>query len=779
VKIDGDRPARPVASPWRVRRRVVAGVGAALLAGLVGYSAVQLRRFDQADVRRATLIHSAGQALTPGMHVGLADLAGTLARLKYRETRARPVEPGQFQRPAGAWEIVIRGLGPTGGAALPSRVRLEVEGDRLVRMLREGRPVDLVALEPEVLTSIDDRPRDQHRPVHVSEVPRVLRDAVLAAEDHRFFDHRGVDVHALARATWANLRAGRVVQGGSTITQQLVKIRLLGPGRTIGRKLLEAWLAALIEWRYPKEHVLEAYLNEVYLGQHGSLPVRGVGAAARVYFGKEVHQLGLAEAAMLAGMIRAPNSYSPATNPVRVRERRDRVLARMRELGMIDELSYRAARRLAVRPIPARTPGERAPYFTDLVRQELEQWLGADAIGSGRRARVHTTLDLTLQRFAEAAVARGLDRLERQVPRLLRSAPADRLQAVLIALDPPTGRVRALVGGRDYGGSQFNRAVHARRQPGSAFKPFVYVAALTAGAGRPPAFTAASRVDDLPLTITVGRRAWSPRNYADRYDGRVSVRQALERSLNTATVRIAQGVGLPAVIDTARALGIESSLEPVPAVALGAFEVTPLELARAYLPVANGGIRPSGPATVREVFTDDRSGSLIAADVRRTRVLAAGEAYLLTSLLEGAINSGTGAPARALGVPGSVAGKTGTTNDGRDAWFVGYAPTLLALVWVGFDSGSPHHLSGAQAALPIWADFMARALTTYPAPPFVVPDGVSVASIDPTTGKLAGPYCPLVVSEMFLAGTEPEPCDEHGATRWLTDWWRRLRDWLR
>jgi penicillin-binding protein 1B len=765
------RPVGPLAAV------ALAGAGLLVLAAvtLATYTAVELARFARSEAVRRTVVYAAGQMLAPGVSVRAVDLAGTLARLKYRETSGPPGAPGQFRRTAAAWDIYARGLEDDLGRT-PALVRLELRGDRIARVLRDRKPVDVLRLEPEVLPGGGDRGED-YRPVRLAEVPPALRQAVLAAEDHRFFEHGGVDLRGLLRAAWVNVRRGRVSQGGSTITQQLVKNRLLGSRRTLGRKLREAWLAAVLEWRYSKAEILESYLNEAYLGQRGSLAIRGVGAAARAYFGKEVHQLTLGEAALLAGMIRAPNSYSPTLNPERARQRRDVVLARMRELGQISEAQYAAARAEPVRVQARPAPGRWAPYFADYVQLELEEQVG-DRDDEAAGARILTTLDLTLQRFAEAAVARGLERLEARWPRLRRADPAHRLQAVLVALHPSTGHVLALVGGRDYQSSQFNRALHARRQPGSAFKPFVYLAALRA---RPdgPAFTAATLVDDEPVTLTVNGQPWTPRNYDDVYAGRVSVRRALELSLNAATVRIAQEVGLPEVIEAARALGLTSPLRPVPAVALGAFEVTPLELARAYLPLANGGRRLEALTSVRAVY-DPQGNALAVAEPESRPVISAAEAYLVTSLLQGVLNAGTGVAARSLGVTGPLAGKTGTTNDGRDAWFVGYTPHLLALVWVGFDGGEAHGLSAAEAALPIWADFMRQALDAYPAPPIEVPAGVSVVEIDPTNGRRATRFCPVVIQEVFLEGSEPRPCEEHG---WIADqvidWWRRLRDWFR
>jgi penicillin-binding protein 1B len=689
--------------------------------------------------------------------------------------RSAPIAPGQFRRTGSGWDVFLRGFTET-GVYQPARVHFDLEGTRITRLTRDGVVADRLNLDPEILMSAVDRTGEEYLPVRLGDVPLVLLQAVLAAEDHRFFEHGGLDARGLARAVLANLRAGRVTQGGSTITQQLVKNRLLGGRRTFGRKLREAWLATVLEWRYPKEQILEAYLNEVYLGQHGSLAIRGVSAAARAYFRKEIQQLDLGEAALLAGLGRAPNTYSPVLNPGRARQRRDTVLARMREVGFISAAEHDRAQRQPIRVEPTPATVQTAPYFTDLLRQELEQRFGRVVLEAPRGARIFSTLDPMLQRFAETAVTRGLERLERARPRLRRQQSAERLQAALITLDVHTGEIRALVGGRNYQASQFNRAVLAHRQPGSAFKPFVYLAALNRRRGD-PAFTATSFVDDSPLTLRAPTGDWSPRNYEDRYEGRVTVRQALEHSLNAATVRIAQEVGFDSVVDAARAVGIVSPLQPVPAVALGAFEVTPIEIARAYLPLANGGYLPAALTGLSAVYEGE---SALNAVVDARAVMRPSESYLMTSLLQGVMTEGTGVRARALGVTGTVAGKTGTTNDGRDAWFVGYTPTLLALVWVGFDNGEPHGLSGADAALPIWADFMRQAIETSPRLDFPVPAGVTIATIDVTNGRLATRYCPVVGREVFLAGTEPAVCDEHGdLSEQLSDWWRRLRDWLR
>jgi penicillin-binding protein 1B len=728
---------------WALIAAIVSVAGAPFI-----YSAIELHKFERADARRATFIYAAGQALAPGVHVQRVGLVATLARLGYKETRSVPPSPGLFRRSSDGWDIYLRG-GDETGAGPAQLVRLQLADDRITKVTRSGQDAGAVALEPEVLSSAADRPGEDHKPIRLDETPKVLIDAVLAAEDHRFFAHGGLDPRALLRAAWANLRAGRVKEGGSTITQQLVKVRLLSPQRTFFRKLREAWLAALIESRYSKERILEAYLNEIYLGQRGPIALRGVGAASRAYFGKEVHQLTTPEAALIAAIIRGPNIYSPAVDPDRAREHRNTVLAQMRDLKMITPDEYERARRAPVQVRSLVNPGQSAPYFVDYVRQEIEQRFDP-GVARVRGARIVTTLDLTLQRFAEAAAVRGLDRLESSLPHGYRREPGRRLQIAMLVVEPATGEIRALVGGRDYLASQFNRVISARRQPGSAFKPIVYLAALRAGDGS-PLFTAASRVEDLPLTLESNGQPWSPRNSDDRYEGIVTVRQALEQSLNSATVRIAQTVGLPTVI----------------------------ELARAYLPLANGGIRPAAISGIHTVQFGDDEVKPSSAD-EPVRVVSPAEAWLVTSLLKGVVTAGTGSAVRSSGLPDVVAGKTGTTNDGRDAWFVGYTPKLLALVWVGFDGGEPHGMSGARAALPIWVDFMKQAFDAYPQSDFEVPAGISFADIDVTNGKRAARACPVVAREAFLVGTEPPLCDEHrGVIDHVVNGWNRLTEWFR
>jgi penicillin-binding protein 1B len=700
-------------------------------------------RLDLDAVQQTPLVFATGRPLRSG--VAIQAVGESLDRLRYREVSGAPAQPGEFRRTLGRWEIHLRAREDVSRPAM--RVRLDVRGLRVIEVADISGDTDVsgAELEPELLTGVGESGFERRRPLALVDMSRFMLPAVLAAEDHRFFDHGGLDLFAMGRAAAVNASRGEIAQGASTLTQQLVKNLALGPERTWRRKIREGALALAIERRYPKEKILEAYLNTVYLGQRGRAAILGVGAAAQSYWGKDAQRLSLAESALLAGMIRAPNRYSPAEHPERAQRRRDAVLRRMHELGMIDGPSLEAAlaERTHVRP-GAGLPSQ-APFFLDYVRAATGAQLGAGS------PRIYTTLDPALQRAAEAAVARGLDRLESAYRSVRRSPSGERAQVALVALDPATGEVRALVGGRDYELSAFNRVTHAHRQPGSAFKPFVFLAALRRGpAGQPPAVTPASLVEDLPIELETPKEMWVPRNFEDRFDGLITVRQALERSSNVAAVRLAQAVGLDSVVRTARDVGFTNRMIPVPAMALGSFEVTPLELAAAYATLANGGtlVNPHGVRTV-ERRAGDSSASTKRGGVSR---LSPEEAYLLTHLLRGVMDRGTGAAARALGLGGAVAGKTGTTNDTRDAWFAGYSPRLVTVVWVGFDDGASLGLSGARAALPIWTDFMRAAAALEDPGEFAVPPTVAFRQV-----------CNSPAQEAFLPLTEPnEPCGSVG-----------------
>ncbi|HEY7678460.1 MAG TPA: PBP1A family penicillin-binding protein [Candidatus Methylomirabilis sp.] len=596
--------------------------------------------------------------------------------------------------------------------------------------------------------------------VPLARIPKTLRDAVVAVEDARFFQHGAVDLQGMARAALRNLTAGRITEGGSTITQQLAKTLFLTNERTLSRKMKEVQLARELERRYSKEKILEMYLNAVYFGDGAY----GVEAAARTFFSKGVADLTLAEAALLAGLPKAPSRSSPIAYPQRAKARRDHVLARMAEAKMLSPARARAAQREPVRTKPFLAARGIAPHFADHVQKQLEAELGPAAVARGG-LRVSTTLNLRLQRAATEALRNGVRAAQasgasgaakargkggKAAPGI-EGAGGDGLEGALVALDPRSGEIQAMVGGLNYGRSQFNRAVQSRRQPGSAFKPFVYAAALEAG------LPLTTRLDDVPVTYPAGwgRRhgTWSPENYDRRFRGRVTMREALEESINVPTVRLLDTVGVDTVLDVASRMGIAGPLRRDLTLALGTSEVTLLELASAYAVIANRGLRVP-PTAVRQVAG---AGGEVRPGRRpeTERVLSEEVAFLLTSLLQGVIERGTGRRAQALGRP--AAGKTGTSQDATDLWFVGFTPSLVGGVWVGYDAprslGS--HETGGRAAVPIWTDFMARALRGTEPIPFQQPDGIYTALVNRRTGEAAPPGEADGFAEFFVRGRGP------------------------
>jgi penicillin-binding protein 1B len=730
----------------------------ALVATWTWWTAVHI---DLRRLAEPSVVYAAARVLEPGVSVTTSDLAGTLERLGYQQVAGDPQAPGQFRRDADGWDIFFRARSDPESARPALRARLDVKDDRVRAVVNaaDGTHVDRVELEPEVLGDLGEQAYRLRRPVRLAAVPPHVLAAVLAAEDRRFFEHSGVDVWAIGRAMWVNLRHAGLVEGGSTITQQLVK-SLDGGQRPWLQKVRSALLAVALERRYSKAEILETYLNTVYLGQYGPVSIYGLGAAAITYFQKDVGDLDVAEAAMLAGMIRGPNRYSPVLNPYRARARRNVVLRRMREHGLVspavfDEASARSV--AGLQATPPRTPVG-LQFFDEVLAQLAQMQAGTGARTKG--LRIYTTLDPVLQRTAEVVLAEKLEQLERRDPNLRRFERKRRLQGALIALDPATGEIRALVGSRDYWVSQFNRATQARRHPGSTFKPFVYLAALRGGPrGESPLLTAASLVQDAPLTVEDNGESWSLRRQRGFFLGQVTVRQALAHSLNAPAVSTAQHVGLEAVVRAARDVGFISPMVARPALALGGLEVVPLELAAAYATLANAGV-PTTPTTVRAV-TNGVGSVIRPRHERRPAAVTPEEAYVITHLLRGVVDGGTAGLSKVLGLTVPAAGKTGSTD--RDAWFVGYTARLVTLVWVGFDDWDTLRLSGARGALPIWVEFMRTVVDVIPSGPFPVPPSVVFRDIDATTGKLATPFCRLVIREAFLPSAVPtEPCLEHG-----------------
>ncbi len=589
--------------------------------------------------------------------------------------------------------------------------------------------------------------------VPLREIPKPLRDAVIAVEDQRFYSHFGVDLSGIARAAYANVRHGRIVQGGSTITQQLAKMLFLTPDRSFERKVKEALLALELEKRYSKDRLLEIYLNQIYLG-HGAY---GVEAAARTLFGRSVQELTLPQTALLAALPRAPGSYSPFEHPDVAQRRRAVVLARMVEEGYVTAPQAKQANAAPLGLVaPERRRGS-GQYFLEYLQQSLEARLGSDLLYKGGLS-VYTTLNPVMQRSAEQALREGVQAIGVRHPVKAAGPGAGTAAApegAVLVIEPHTGYVKAMVGGSDFARSEFNRALNARRQPGSAFKPFVYIAALEAGG------TPADILDDDPVSyFAAPGKTWEPENYDAKFRGKVTLQQALEESINVPTVKLAEQIGVARVIDVARRLGVQSPLQPNLTLALGSSDVTLLELTAGYAAIANQGVRME-PIAVR--YVTDAQGRLVEENIPQGReALSPAVAYVITQMLRGAVERGTAVQARALGRP--IAAKTGTTNDFSNAWFVGYTPSLVAGVWVGHDRVRTlgHDETGARAALPIWLAFMRETLKGRPAEDFPVPETVVLARVDLASGYLANPFCPKPVTMAFVTGTEPkEFCPIH------------------
>ncbi len=742
---------------WRVLKvlLVLAVIGLIALA----YHFRQIDRMIEAKFDRPekwdlpSRIYSDATYLYPGAVITTGDLRAKLDRLGYRDTGEAIRGPGEYAVRGDAVDIFLHDFDYPEEIFKGFPVRLRFAGGKIadIRDLADDAPRELVRLEPEEIASVFNELMEDRTVVTLQEVPPYLVEAIILIEDERFFQHGGVDPIGILRAAAVNLKSMRIAQGGSTLTQQLVKNFFLYPKKSFIRKFNEMLIAWRIERHHTKAEILEAYLNEIYLGQRGASSVSGVAEASRLYFGKDVSQLSVGESALLAGMIKSPNTYNPITHPEQARARRDLILARMREEGLITPEQYAQARDERIVTPKRRVRISTAPYFIDLVKRQLADLYPQEVL-QREGLRIFTTLDMTMQLAAERALVDGVKGLEERWAKILPKDRAGDLQACIVAVQPSSGYVRALVGGRDYGASQFDRCSQAKRQPGSTFKPFVYLTALSPRRSD-KAFTPASIIEDVSFEVESGGERWSPKNYDKEEHGPVTLRTALEKSYNIATAKLAIEAGLENVVETARDAGITSELSPVPSLALGAFEVSPLEMASAYTIFPNGGVRAQ-PIAIINVVTKE-GDRLEKKAIRVKRAFDAAPAYLTTNILKGVVDRGTGRGARAMGFDGVAAGKTGTTSNYRDAWFVGFTPKLLALAWVGYDDNAEMRMSGARAALPLWTDFMKRAHAGESGE-FPGPADVLLVKVDPKTGGLPARSCPDWIYEAFIEGTQPE-----------------------
>jgi len=725
---------------------LLALVSAIFLTGYFFYLYIEVQnRFAARKWSIPSRVFSATVPVYPGQAFSLSDMKRMLDLRRYQESYKEPLNAGEYKVGRDNLLVHLRQFHFAGRTLPQQQARFLFAKNKLLTVEGERGNIAFLELEPVEIARLFGAERESRLLINIRQAPSDLVDAVIAIEDHRFYEHPGIDWWGISRALWADLLAGRVVQGGSTITQQLVKNYFLEPEKSVKRKVLEASMALVLEALYQKDEILEMYLNEIYMGQRGSVAVHGMGEAARYFFGRNIENLTLAEAATMAGMIRAPNFYSPYKNPEISKERRNMVLKRMLDLGKISPQEYQVARTVPLRVAKSELPLKVAPYFVDYVRQQLQELYAPEVLETAG-LNIYTTLLPEMSLAAEKAVSEGLAELEKTSPKLKTDSPNGALQAALIAVQPKTGAVFALVGGRDYGESSFNRALYASRQPGSAIKPFIYLRALDD-------FTPVSWLTDELKTYSVGGRPWTPKNYNGRYRGRVMFQTALEQSLNAATVSVAMAVGLDNIVSTLRSLGIQSPLESYPSLALGAFEVTPIELTGAYATLDNDGQKPHLLSLKQVVTESDEIQQQRNVDM--VSVTTPAKCFIITNILEDVVQQGTATILKRLGVDFPCAGKTGTTSDYRDSWFAGYTSDLLVMVWVGFDDNRSTHLSGSQGAARIWARFVNQIRPWIHSQPFRIPPGVVEGFVCMQSGMPATPSCPDKKLEYFLAERVP------------------------
>ncbi len=719
----------------RIRlRHVLAALGGVVLLALLSVAAwvahldgIVKREFEGRRWSVPARVYAEPLELYAGAAVSADDLELELERLHYRAGDPA-AGPGLYRRRGGSFELNARRVRFVDELRPPTRVVVHAGAGGIAGLATpDGTALPLFRLDPLVIGNISAVHGEDRLVLAPDEVPPLLRAALKAVEDRRFDEHRGVDPHALLRAMWTNLRAGRIAQGGSTITQQLVKNFFLTEEQTLSRKLTEAVMALRLEARFSKEEILVAYVNEVYLGQQGERAIHGFGLGSEFYFGKPLPELDVGELALLVGLVKGPSYYEPRRHPERARARRDVVLGQLAGAGLV---APAVARTAAAAPLRLTAPGRAyVPAFLDLVRRHLKRdYAEADLAAAG--LGVYTTLDPRAQAAAERALTRQLHRLDAGQP-AGRGAP---LQGAVVVAEPHGGDVLAVVGGRDLGFDGFNRALDARRPIGSLVKPAVYLTALASGR-----WHAASLIEDAPLEVRLGDGSrWTPQNYTHETYGTVPLVRALAESLNLATVRLGLDVGVPRVLDTLVQLGVQQRPAPNPSVLLGAVELAPLEVVQMYAALANGGFKARLRA-VRAVL-DDAGRPLRSFPVQLEQAAAPAAVYALDRMLTQVIARGTGRGAAARLPPGFVApAKTGTSSDTRDSWFAGFTDSHLAVVWVGYDDNRVTGLTGAGGAMPAWAEIMAslRAAAWEPAPP----DGVEQRWVDYQSGAESDAAC--------------------------------------
>ena len=743
---------------------IVAGVWVSFV--YAKYARLTDAKLQQGLFPNSSLLYAAPETVGVGDPGTPLVFANRLRQSGYGED-AKTNPAGWYRLRPDAIEIFPGERSPT--SSEPGVLKFQNEKISSIIALSDNSPRTVYTLEPQLLSSLYNKDREKRRIVHFDEIPPVLIHALISIEDKRFFQHSGFDPMRIMKAVYVDLRSGRKDQGASTLTQQLARMLWLDPSKTFARKFDELLITIHLEHKLTKPKIFEYYANQVPLGRRGSFAIRGFGEASDAYFGKDIRQLSTAEAATLAGLIQEPSYRNPARWPDRARARRDVVLKQMLDNGYLSQSQYQASIDTPMLVAKQGVSSADAPYFIDLVNNQLtSNFADRDFQDSG--SKIYTTLDPQLQHDAADAVAAGMQEIQALIAkRRKQGTPLEEPQVALICLDPHTGEVKALIGGKNYGLSQFDH-VTAKRPSGSIFKPFVYAAALNTGLwDHPDPITASSIFPDQAQTFMYAGESYEPNDYhKGNWLGDVTLRTAFAKSLNVPAVEVAQQTGYGAVAALAHKAGL-ADIHATPSMALGAYSVTPYDMAGAYTMFANKGVQVA-PQLISKIV-DQKGTEVWSAEPKTKKILDPRVTFLTVSLMQEVLRTGTGAGVRSRGFALPAAGKTGTSND---AWFAGFTTRLLCIVWVGLDDYHDIKMDGSKAALPIWADFMKRAhkhRAYRDASQFEIPDGLVTAQVDADGGQLATSTCPRIVTEYYLQGTQPTQfCTLHSGGAQIAGW---------
>jgi len=697
-----------------------------------------------------TRIYSSQTRIIPGDDIRLLGLRSRLERLRYRDV-PEVLAPGEFFWSQDAVTLYLHSFEYPDRFSEAIKVKIFLDGTtiREIICLDTSKPLVELVLEPEDIACVYDQEYEDRIVVELESCPLYLLKAIIATEDRRFYAHWGIDLRSVARAALVNVHHGRIIEGASTITQQLVKTLFLSSKRTFLRKIKETVMSLIMDAVYSKQKILGMYINEVYLGQSGHVGIYGVGRASRLFFDKDISQIDLAEAALIAGIIRAPNRYNPYTYPNRAIARRNTVLKLMLDAGAIDQLTYDTAVRTVLRVVEFPAKSRRAPYFLDYLLSTISDAYPIGSLAKGGYS-IFTTLDMHMQNVAETMLSHGIQNFSTS------KRPA--LQGSVVVCDPKSGQIKAMVGGREYANSQFNRAIQTKRNIGSLIKPIVYYRALRSG------YTLASLLDDNPLSVKLaGGSSWSPDNYDKISHGYVLLVDALINSYNVATVRLGMSLGTDVIAKQIDQLRPGLNIRENPALLLGTLECSPLDVAMVYSAFANRG-KSLEPSVIKQIVNNEGVVLFDNTLFQRQQKLDESVVFLVNSALKEVLVLGTAKDSQKYGMPPLMCGKTGTTNDMRDSWFVGFSKDVTVVVWLGNDEFQSIGLSGATGAMPIASMILSRIEKPTQ---WLVPPEIVMCSIDPKNGKLASLWSKNTRTLPFVRGTQPKDVSKDDTPRLL------------